>query len=52
MTCDEIRDLAPAFVLGALGPDEEAAVRDHLASCPEPHPEMAELGWTEAELMG
>lgn len=44
MTCDEIRDLAPAFVLGALDPDEEAAVRDHLASCPEPHPEFAELG--------
>jgi anti-sigma factor RsiW len=41
---DDVRDLAAGFVLGALTPDEEAAVRDHLATCPEPHPEFAELG--------
>jgi anti-sigma factor RsiW len=37
-------ELAAGYVLGALEPTEEAAVRDHLATCPEPHPEFAELG--------
>ncbi|HEY6056936.1 MAG TPA: zf-HC2 domain-containing protein, partial [Candidatus Limnocylindrales bacterium] len=41
---DEIRDLAASYVLGALSAAEAAAVREHLASCPEPHPEFAELG--------
>ncbi len=44
LTHDDVRDLAAGFVLGALAPEEEAAVRDHLASCPEPHPEIEELG--------
>ncbi len=44
MSCDEVRDLAPGFVLGALGPAEAASVREHLASCPEAHGEFAELG--------
>ena len=44
MTCDQVRDLAPAFVLGALERHEEAEVRDHLATCAEPHPEFVELG--------
>jgi anti-sigma-K factor RskA len=44
LTCDEVRDLAAAFVLGALDADEMDAVRRHLASCAEPHPEFAELG--------
>ena len=44
LSCDEVRDLAPGFVLGALAPDDMHHVRDHLASCPEPHPEMVELG--------
>jgi anti-sigma factor RsiW len=42
--CGEVEDLAAAFVLGALEPAEAGAVRAHLAACPEPHPEMAELG--------
>ena len=42
--CDRVRDLAPGFVLGALTPDEDREVREHLASCPEPHEEFAELG--------
>lgn len=41
---DAIRDLAAGFVLGALTPEEAAAVRDHLATCAEPHPEVEELG--------
>ena len=44
MTCDEARDLAAGFVLGALDPAEMAAVRDHLSTCVEPHPEFDELG--------
>ena len=44
MTCDDVRDQAAAFVLGALTPAEEEAVRDHLATCPEAHAEFAELG--------
>ncbi len=44
MTCDRVRELAPGFVLGALDPDEMIAVEDHLEGCPEPHPEVEELG--------
>ena len=44
MTCDEIRDLAPAYVLGALEADEERLVAEHLATCPEAHAEFSELG--------
>jgi hypothetical protein len=44
MSCDEVRDLAAGFVLGALEPAEAAAVREHLATCPSPHPEFAALG--------
>lgn len=46
LTCDEVRELAGAYVLGALDPAEAAAVRAHLEA-PEhadAHPEMAELG--------
>lgn len=44
MTCDDIRDLAPGFVLGALTAGEAADVRAHLETCAEPHAEFAELG--------
>ncbi|HEX5591323.1 MAG TPA: anti-sigma factor [Candidatus Limnocylindrales bacterium] len=44
LSCDDVRDLAAGFVLGALPPDEAAAVREHLATCPEAHEEIAELG--------
>jgi hypothetical protein len=44
IACDRVRELASGFVLGALEPDEMAAVRDHLDHCGEPHPELAELG--------
>lgn len=43
LTCDEIRDLAAAFVLDALDADEARAVRAHLETCADPHAEMAEL---------
>jgi hypothetical protein len=44
MNHDLALELAAGYVLGALDPAEEQAVRDHLASCPEPHEEFAELG--------
>ncbi len=44
LTCEEVREFAGAFVLGALEPAEEAAVRAHLAGCDDPHAEIAELG--------
>jgi hypothetical protein len=44
MNCDTVRELAPAFVLGALTRSEEQAVRDHLATCREPHPEFEVFG--------
>ena len=44
LTCDEVRDLAASFVLGALSEPEMDAVRDHLADCPELHEEFSELG--------
>src|SRR5215210_5534946 len=42
--CADVADLAPGFVLGALTADEDRIVREHLGSCPEPHPEFAEVG--------
>ena len=42
--CADVLEDAPAFVLGALEASEMAAVREHLAGCPELHAEFAELG--------
>ena len=44
LTCDRVRELASGFVLGALEPDEMAAVRHHVDHCRKPHQELAELG--------
>jgi anti-sigma factor RsiW len=44
LTCAEAGDFAPAFVLGALSDTEMAAVRRHLAECPNAHAEFAEFG--------
>jgi anti-sigma factor RsiW len=41
---DEALDLAPLYVLGALEKAEMAAVREHLATCPESHAEFEDLG--------
>lgn len=43
LTCSQVADLAPAFVLGALETAESDAVRRHLVDCPELHAEIAEL---------
>ncbi|MDO8483981.1 MAG: anti-sigma factor, partial [Candidatus Limnocylindrales bacterium] len=44
LTCDEVREMAGAYVLGALDAADEAAVRAHLATCSQAHEEIAELG--------
>lgn len=44
LSCEEARDLAAGYVLGALEPGETDLVRAHLASCRLSHPEFAELG--------
>jgi hypothetical protein len=51
MTCTEAAELAPAFVVGALEPDEAAAVRSHLAGCPQAHLEFEELGSVAVALL-
>jgi anti-sigma factor RsiW len=43
LTHDEVLELGGVFVLDALDPDELAAVRAHLASCPLDHSELATL---------
>ncbi|MBI2777083.1 MAG: anti-sigma factor [Chloroflexi bacterium] len=40
----DVIERAAGFVLGALTPADDAAVREHLASCPEAHPEFESLG--------
>jgi len=47
----EVAELAPLFVLGALEPEEAGAVRAHLAACPQPHPELDELGGVVPHLL-
>ena len=44
LTHEQVMELAAGYVLGALEPEEEQAVREHLASCELPHDEFAELG--------
>jgi anti-sigma factor RsiW len=44
LTHDEAVELAAPYVLGALEPDEEAAVRVHLRTCPRSHAEFEEVG--------
>ncbi len=41
---EDVRDLAGGFVLGALDEAEAAAVREHLRTCDQAHPEFEELG--------
>jgi hypothetical protein len=51
MSHDDALELAAGYVLGALEPAEDAAVRDHLATCPEPHLEFGEMGGVVAALL-
>jgi hypothetical protein len=51
MTHDEAIELAAGYVLRALDPADEAAVREHLATCEEMHPEYEELGGVVSTLL-
>jgi hypothetical protein len=42
--CNRVRDLASGFVLGALDAADMTVVREHIATCRAPHPELRELG--------
>ena len=44
LTCDAVREMAGAYVLGALDVTDDRAIRAHLAAHAEAHPEIAELG--------
>lgn len=44
LSCDEVREMAGAYVLGALDASDEDAVRTHLATCSLAHEEIEELG--------
>lgn len=43
MTCERLDELAAAYALGAVPPDEERAMSEHLATCDEPHADAREL---------
>ena len=43
MTCERLDELAAAYALGAVPPDEERAMSEHLATCEQPHEEASEL---------
>lgn len=43
LTCDDARDLLPAYALEILEPEEAAAVRTHLASCPDCQRELQQF---------
>jgi hypothetical protein len=49
-TCDELRPLLGAYVLGALEPDEAEAVREHLPTCEACSAEHASLAGLPALL--
>ena len=52
MTHDDAVELAAAYVLGALERSEEAAVRDHLATCALAHPEFEAFGGVVPAFLG
>jgi anti-sigma-K factor RskA len=43
MTCETVDELAAAYALGAVAPDDDAAIGTHLADCDRPHVEAREL---------
>jgi anti-sigma-K factor RskA len=43
MTCERIDDLAAAYGLGAVDPDEERGISEHLVSCDRPHVEARDI---------
>ncbi|MFN8585766.1 MAG: anti-sigma factor [Dehalococcoidia bacterium] len=50
MTCDELLEVLPAYALGVLEPEEQAAAEAHLAECGEHDSELVELRATSLAL--
>lgn len=50
MSCATVDELAGAYALGAVEPDEERAISEHLATCDEAHEEARMLIGTAAAL--
>ena len=50
MRCEEVQELVPAYVLGALEEHERALVEAHLADCPQCATELRERADTMARL--
>ena len=44
LTCEQVAELAGVYVLGALTATEADSVRRHVATCPDQHAEIVELG--------
>ena len=43
LTCADVDELVPAYALGAIDPDEELAISEHLMTCADAHVEAREL---------
>jgi len=43
MSCEQVDDLAGAYALGAVDPDEDRSLSEHLATCDQPHAEARDL---------
>lgn len=43
MNCEDVDQLAAAYALGSVEPDEERAVSEHLATCPSSHTNARDL---------
>lgn len=43
LRCTDVEELAAAYALGAVEPDEERAISKHLVTCDDPHAEAREL---------
>jgi anti-sigma-K factor RskA len=43
MSCEQVDELAAAYALGAVDPDEDRSMSEHLAICDQPHAEARDL---------
>jgi anti-sigma-K factor RskA len=48
--CEELEELIPAYVLGALEPTERSRVEKHLHDCPELRGQLAAYGYVAGQL--
>ena len=50
LSCEQVDELAGAYALGAVDPDEDRSISEHLATCDEPHVEARDLIGADAAL--